>query len=237
MDLFSYNEKHNEANGEDNRDGSNDNDSWNCGAEGETGDPAILALRRQLIRNAWAILMVSRGVPMVLMGDECGRTQMGNNNSYCLDSEISWLDWSLGERDPGLLRFARLMTAFRRAHKVLREPEHPRNADVSGSGYPDLSWHGTSAWNADWSADARLLAFMLCGAHLEDDFIYVGLNSHWEALSLELPQLPDGRSWHVAVNTAMPSPLDIFEPGSEPSLGGQGHYLAGARSAIILVGR
>ena len=237
LDLFSYNEKHNEANGEHNQDGGNDNDSWNCGAEGETDDPGILALRQRQIRNAWAILMVSQGVPMVLMGDEFGRTQRGNNNTYCLDSEISWLDWSLADKHAGLLRFSSLMAAFRHQHPILRQREHPRNADVSGCGYPDLSWHGTSAWNADFSGGSRLMAFMLCGLHVGDTFIYVAANSHWDALPLQLPGLPEGTAWHMAVNTSMPSPEDIFEAGTEPRLDGQDSIIIGARSVIILVGK
>ena len=242
-DLFAYNSKHNEANGEGNRDGSNDNHSWNCGWEGECGDPGITALRRRLIRNAWAILMVSHGVPMVLMGDEMGRTQRGNNNAYCQDNDLNWFDWDLAERNADLVRFARTMIAFRKAHPVLRSRYHLCNQDYLGSGYADITWHGVQAWNADWSCNSRVLAFLLCGRYARrgtvcDDSIYVAMNSHWEPLPFEIPMPPPGGgTWHVAVNTGMPSPKDIFEPGSEPEWSGKGHFLLQAYTVAILVAR
>jgi len=237
MDLFSYNGKHNEANGEGNRDGGDDNHSWNAGAEGETADPGLLALRKRLIRNAWTLLMMSQGVPMVLMGDEAGRTQKGNNNTYCQDNDLSWFDWGLVEQNADLVRFARNMTAFRSAHPVLRQPGHLTHTDRSGQGYRDLSWHGTRPWAPDWSDSSRTFAFMLSGGHLGDNFIYVAANSHWQALEFGLPDLPPGLAWHVAVNTSMPTPEDIAAPGQEPALGGQRGFLVGAYSVIVLVGR
>jgi len=242
-DLFAYNEKHNQANGENNNDGGNDNDSWNCGWEGETDNPGINSLRMRLVRNAWAILMVSHGIPMVLMGDELGRTQRGNNNTYCQDNDLNWLDWGLAEKNAGLLRFARNMVAFRKAHPVLRNRYHLSNRDCIGSGYADISWHGEKAWNADWSEESRMLAFMLCGRHAKsgtvcDDYIYVAMNSHWETQYFEIPMpVPGSGKWHVAVNTGMPSPEDIFEPGSEPELGDQGHFLVAPYSVVVLVAR
>ncbi len=240
-DLFSYDHKHNEANGEGNRDGADDNHSWNCGAEGETADPAVLALRRRLVRNAWTVLLVSQGVPMVLMGDELGRTQQGNNNSYCQDSEVSWLDWRLAEQNADLLRFVRNLIAFRRAHPVLRQREHLQNRDRNGSGRSDVSWHGTRAWWADFGPDSRVLAFLLAGDQLAgreaDDDVYVALNAHWDALPFELPAPRAGRAWHVAVNTGVPSPEDSFPPGEEPRLDDQGSFLVGGRSVVVLVGR
>jgi glycogen operon protein len=239
-DLVSYNEKHNGANGENNRDGANDNSSWNCGAEGPTDDPAILALRRRQMKNAIAILMVSQGVPMILMGDEFGQSKSGNNNTYCLDTEINWLDWSLRERNEENFRFLKNMIAFRNAHPALRNKDHFRHTDYLGNGYSDISWHGTKAWQPDW--DGRVLAFMLCGQYAKggaakDDFIYVVMNMYWEALSFELPRLPDGTRWHVFANSSMPSPEDIFEPGTEPLLSDPNTFLVGARSVVILVGR
>jgi len=241
-DLFSYNEKHNEANGEGNNDGANDNLSWNCGWEGDTDDPAILALRKQLMKNALALLMISQGVPMVLMGDEMGRTQGGNNNTYCQDNALSWLDWSLVAKNADLLRFAQLIIAFRHAHPALRHCDHYRNQDYLGSGYADVSWHGTRAWQPDWSEESRVLAFMLCGRHAKggaahDCFIYAAMNSYWDALPFELPALHAGVQWHVAANTGMPSPEDIFAAGEEPVLADQGQALVGGRSIVILVGR
>ena len=242
-DLFAYNAKHNEANGEDNRDGANDNHSWNCGVEGPTGDPAVQALRRRMIKNAWTLLMVSHGVPMVLMGDEAGRSQRGNNNAYCQDNDINWLDWTLADKAHAeLFRFARTVIAFRKAHPVLRPREHMTHRDYVGSGYADITWHGTRAWQADWSEGSRVLAFLLCGRHarggtVEDEPIYVAANSYWEALPFELPGLPGGYAWHVAVNTSVPAPQDAFEPGNEPPLENQREFLVGGRSVAVLVGR
>jgi isoamylase len=241
MDMVSYNDKHNEANGENNNDGANDNNSWNCGWEGPTDDPGINALRERQVRNALTILMVSQGVPMILMGDEVGRTQYGNNNTYCHDSELNWLDWSLMEKNAGLLRFFKNAIAFRHAHPVLRGRTHMGHADYMGSGYPDLSWHGTEAWQPDWSAGSRALAFMLCGKHAkngttQDSYIYVALNSHWDSLWFHPPGLPQGSLWRIAINTGMPSPEDIWEVGGEPVLGDQGAIMLGARSSVVLVG-
>jgi isoamylase len=238
-DLVSYNDKHNEANGEGNRDGANDNASWNCGWEGPTTDPDILALRRRQMKNAMAMLLVSQGVPMILMGDEVAQSKLGNNNTYSLDTEINWLDWSLRDRNKEHFRFVKNMIAFRRAHPVLRNPEFFRYDDTGG-GYCDMSWHGARAWQPDWGG--RVLAFMLSGRHVEagaakDDFLYVAMNMYWEALPFELPRLPDGIRWRVFANTGMPSPEDIFEPGKEPELTEPAGCIVGGRSVVILVGR
>jgi glycogen operon protein len=242
MDLVSYNEKHNWANGENNNDGGNDNESWNCGWEGPTDDPGINALRRRQIKNAIAMLMVSQGVPMILMGDEVGRTQQGNNNTYCQDNELNWLDWTLLEGNADLFRFFKHMIAFRHAHPLLRNRWHFSNRDYVGSGYADITWHGTKAWSADWSDSSRTIAFMLCGKHAHggakpDNYIYVAMNVHWEAHWFDLPGLPDGMQWHVAANTGAPSPDDIWEPGREPVLADQGGLLVGDRSVVVLVGK
>ena len=241
-DLVSYNEKHNEANGEDNRDGANDNNSWNCGWEGPTDDPAINALRQRQMKNALAILLSSQGIPMLLMGDEVGRTQYGNNNTYCHDNELNWLDWALLEKNADLFRFVKNVVAFRHAHPALRNVHHLRNADYLGTGYPDISWHGHRAWHPDWNASSRSLAFMLCGQHARggktpDDYVYVAMHMHWDAAPFELPQLPGGRTWHVSANTGAASPEDAWEPGNEPQLANQQQFLMGPRSVAILVGR
>jgi glycogen operon protein len=239
-DLFSYNDKHNEANGEGNRDGDNNNHSWNSGVEGDTDDPEVARLRRGLIKSSLSLLMLSHGTPMLLMGDEMGRTKRGNNNTYCHDNELNWLNWELQESNGELLRYARNIIAFRKTHKVLRTREHLHNND-RGSGYPDISWHGTQAWNADWSGTSRVIAYMLNTHHVRDDaqtpFIYVALNSYWGALDLELPIIPEGLRWHLFANTGLPSPQDICEPGGESPLEGQGSYLIGPRSVVILIGK
>ncbi len=227
-DLVSYNQKHNEANGENSADGTNENLSWNCGWEGPTEDESINALRQRQAKNVMAILMVSRGIPMFLMGDEVGRTQGGNNNAYCHDDETTWLDWSLTETNAELLSFVRRCIAMRKAHPALRTP--------------DISWHGTKPWAPDWSASSRVLAFMLRGEPVASDTrgcdcLYVSLNMHWEALWFHLPPPPSPTTWHVAINTAMPGGEDAWDVGFEPRLAGQGNLLVGGRSVVVLVAR
>lgn len=241
-DLFSYNHKHNHANGEDNRDGTDNNYSWNCGWEGPTDNPTINALRRQMMKNAFAILMVSTGVPMMLMGDEAGRTQYGNNNAYCHDSELNWFDWSLLEKNQDLFRFCQCMIHFRHAHPILRNPNHFWHQDYVGSGYPDISWHGTEAWQPDWSPYSRALAFMLDGAHakggaIRDNSIYVAMNMYWEGLIFQLPPPPIGEQWYVFANTGLSAPHDIHLPGQELWLANQERFLLGPRSVAILVAK
>jgi glycogen operon protein len=192
------------------------------------------------MKNAIVMLMVSQGVPMLLMGDEVGRTKYGNNNTYCHDNELNWLDWELVNNNRGLFRFTKNCIAFRKAHPVLRNKTHFRNEDYMGSGYADITWHGTQAWQADWSGNVG--AFMLCGKHAkggatEDNYLYVAMNMHWDALPFELPDLPVGMIWHVSTNTGVPAPEDIWEPGSEPKLEDQNTFLVGGRSMVVLVGK
>lgn len=241
-DMFSYNGKHNEANGENNNDGANDNNSWNCGWEGESTDAAVNTLRLRQMKNALALMMVSQGVPMILSGDEVGRTQHGNNNTYCHDNELNWFDWWLVEENNELLRFARNIVAFRHNHPVLRSRDHLRFADYTGSGLPDISWHGTQAWRPDWLGTSRVLAMLLGGHHAKggrvtDDDVYVAINTYWDALEFEIPAPATGRQWRVAANTGAPSPEDIHPHGQEPLLESQGRCLVGGRSIVILVGR
>ncbi len=241
-DMVAYNQKHNEANGENNQDGNNDNDSWNCGWEGETNDDYINTLRHKQIKNALAILMVSQGVPMILMGDEMGRTQYGNNNSYCHDNELNWLNWELKEKNADLYNFTKHIINFRRNHPVFRNKDHFRNADYMNTGFPDISFHGTKPWQADWSPSSRVFAFMLDGGHAKngfvgDDVVYVAMNMHWESISFEIPQLSEGKHWHVSVNTEMPSPFDFHPISNEPRIEDQYHFMVSARSVIILIGK
>ena len=247
-DLVSYNEKHNIANGEENRDGANDNNCWNCGVEGETDDPAVIALRGRLQRNAFALLFLSQGVPMISMGDELGRTQNGNNNAYCHDEEWNWLDWA-PEKTPktprsdgeGLRRFVGLMAEFRRRHSQLRRSEYFTGKDVQGIGYPDISWHGTQPRQPDWGSDSHSLAFMIAGdmsapGGPEADFIYAAFNMWHKPLSFGLPLLPVGMRWRLVVDTARPSPDDFNEPGSEPLVADQSQITLTERSVIVLIG-
>ncbi len=239
-DLVSYNDKHNDANGWGNTDGGNDDHSWNCGAEGPTDDPGVLALRQQQMKNAFALLLTSRGVPMFLMGDEVARSQQGNNNTYCQDGEINWFDWTQVDQNADLRGFVENCLAFRHAHPVLRSAQHFRHTDYLGSGYPDISWHGTQAWQADWSGTSRVLAFMLCGRHAKegtasDENIYVAANMYWESLTFELPRPPEGTRWHQFANTgAVPS---SYSPGTEPALENDREIQIGAHSVVVLVAR
>ncbi|MFI6049832.1 glycogen debranching protein GlgX [Streptomyces violascens] len=238
-DLVSYNHKHNEANGEGNNDGGDDNHSWNCGEEGPSASAHVRELRLRQMKNMLAILLTSQGVPMILAGDEVGRTQLGNNNTYCQDNELSWFDWGLVEANAELLDFTRALIAFRHAHPVLRGSEHPLGTDQVGSGLPEVSWHGVRAWQPDWEAHSRVLGMLRCGRHAKggtvaDDHIYVGVNAHWEAHDLELPALPDGHTWHLAADTAAPS---VHPTGAEPPLRRPGHHHLAPHSVVILVGR
>ena len=241
-DSFSYNAKHNEANGEHNNDGANDNNSWNCGVEGETDDPDVIFLRRRQMKNALTILLLSQGVPMILMGDEVGRTQHGNNNAYCHDNETSWLDWTLLEKNADLFRYAKEVIRFRHVHPVLRNRFHYQHRDYVGSGYPDISYHGTRAWHCDWSSYSRVFAFLLCGLHAKqgtvaDTPIYVAMNMYWDAVNFQPPPLPEPARWHVFANTGMSPPEDVHSVGQEPVLEDQDNFLLGPRSVAVLVGR
>jgi isoamylase len=219
-DLVSYNSKHNEENGEGNRDGEDANHSWNCGHEGVTDDPEVLALRERQVRNALLLLMSSHGIPMVTAGDEFGRTQRGNNNAYCQDSELSWLDWTLADQNADLVRFTKNVIAFRQAHPALRRDEH-----ASGD---DVSWHGTAAWEPDWSQGSRLVAMMTrCG----DDVVYLAANSHWLQNTLELPEPPEGRYWCQFADTYTGS---ACAPGQEQVLADQSKLIVGPRSVVVL---
>lgn len=241
-DLVSYNEKHNLANGENNADGTNDNLSWNWGHEGETDDPEINAVRLRQQKNALALLFLSQGVPMLSMGDECGRTQLGNNNAYCQDEPWNWFDWSLREENSGLFRFTKLLIALRQANRALRQPEFLTGKDGMGSGYPDISWHGTQPWKPDWGTSSRTIAFMLCGRHGAavgglPHFIYGVFNMYHQPLAFTPPVLPKGMTWHRLADTSRESPDDIYELGNEVSLHGAAENLVKDRSAIILVGK
>ncbi len=237
-DLVSYNDKHNEANGEENRDGASDNHSWNCGAEGPTDDPVITTLRRRQIKNALTLLFLSQGVPMLLMGDECGRTQQGNNNAYCHDGPQTWFDWSLLETNVDLFRFCRLLIRFRMRHPMLRRPLHPGPAGAAGDS-TEMRWHGTRPGCPDWSPGSRVLALEWRGTDEQGqpDVVYCAMNMYWEPLDFELPSAPPGRRWHVFANTTMPTPGDVWDPGEEPPLSDQERFLAGGRSIILLVAR
>lgn len=215
-DLYSYNQKHNEANGWNNTDGSDDNRSWNCGAEGDTDDPEVLRLRMRMIKNACAVLMCSRGTPMFLAGDEFGNTQFGNNNAYCQDNLISWLDWSLLEKNQELFAFFSFMIHFRLEHDSIRKQTAPCSC-----GFPDISYHGVRPWEDTFTGDSRLLCVMFAGRKnktSEDDLVYLAINTYWEEQTIDLPQLAPTCCWKLRVNTGAEDPAACFvsQPAQEP---------------------
>ncbi len=233
-DLVSYNCKYNAANGENNRDGVEDNLSWNCGAEGETDDPTVLALRQRQTRNLLALLFLSRGVPMLLAGDEVGRTQQGNNNAYCQDNATSWFDWSLLEQHADLHRFTRLMIAFRKRFPALQSRRFYRGTP-GPRGLPDIAWHGCRLNAPGWhDPDSGVLAFTLGDVSPEAD-LHVILNMESQELVFDLPLL-SGRRWCLAIDTSRPAPLDIADPGQEENHDGL-TYKAHGHSVVVLVSR
>jgi glycogen operon protein len=229
-DLVSYNQKHNGANGEDNRDGSDDNRSWNCGVEGPTDDPAVEKLRNRQVKNFLTTTLLSMGMPMILMGDEVRRTQRGNNNAYCQDGEISWFDWSLVEKHADVLRFATLLIERRR----LRDMTHERQR-VSLNQLilkAKSSWHGVKLNQPDWSGQSHSVAFT---AELQNDkmFFHLILNAYWEPLDFELPPLDNNGRWRRWIDTALASPQDIVPWQTSPSISGF-TYRAEPRSVVVL---
>jgi glycogen operon protein len=211
-DLVSYNEKHNEANGEDNRDGTSENFSWNCGQEGETKDPQILSLRRRQAKNFMGILLLSQGVPMLLAGDEVLRSQRGNNNAYCHDNELSWFDWTLTEDNQDMFRFVKEMIAFRKRHACLRRKRFLRGVRQPGRHFPDVTWHGVKVNEPPWEdANGQILAFTLSGVAESEEDIHVVLNMSDTPQQTELPPIPNS-TWFRAVDTYQKSPGDILEP-------------------------
>ena len=229
-DLYSYNQKHNEANGWGNTDGADDNNSWNCGVEGETDDPAILALRKRLMKNACAILLCSRGTPMFLSGDEFADTRYGNNNPYCQDNLISWLDWSLLKKNKDLFDFFQYMIRFRKDHPVIRKDLEP-----SYLGVPAMSTHGLTPDETNFSGDSHVVCVRFAGYNestQKEDLVYLAVNSGWFPVTLTLPELPEHYKWKVAVNTGDPK-CQFFHKNSIPTV--ESKIFLGERSVIIFV--
>ncbi|MDX2242208.1 MAG: glycogen debranching protein GlgX [Leptolyngbyaceae cyanobacterium bins.302] len=237
-DLVSYNEKHNEDNGEQSRDGANDNNSWNCGVEGETDDPAIEALRQKQIKNLLTTLLMSQGTPMLLMGDEVRRSQRGNNNAYCQNNEISWFDWNLVDQHQDLRQFVTGMIHFIQSLELF---QHEALLDVlpnsSGKSYsthqPYVVWHGIKLNQPDWSYHSHSLAFSLFHPDAKEH-LHIILNAYWESLKFELPSLKRGIVWHRIVDTSLPAPED-FQPVTEAMRVKGSHYLVHDRSSIVLM--
>ncbi len=236
-DLVTYNEKHNESNGEGNRDGIDSNLSWNCGVEGATDDAGVEALRNRQVKNFAVMLMLSQGIPMFVSGDEVRRTQWGNNNAYCQDNEMSWFDWGLVEKHGDMLRFFTKMIAFRKQHAILRRGKF-FSGEVNQRGLADISWHGCRSNAPGWDNPAsRALAFTLGGFAQEDGEdmdVHVMLNMDWQDLAFDVPAVA-GRKWFKVVDTSEPSPLDIVEEGQTLEKCVDGLCVVGNRSIVVLV--
>lgn len=231
-DLYSYNEKHNEKNGWNNTDGDNSRHSWNCGAEGETDDPNVNGLRRRLIKNAFAALLCSRGPAMFFAGDEFCNTQFGNNNAYCQDNIISWLDWSRLEEFKEIHDFVRHMIQFRKEHPILRKMTKPSSCQ-----FPEISVHNGTPFNASTDYKTKLIGIMYAGRNeedTEDDIVFYCMNAYWEPLVMQLPVLPNGKHWHVDTNTNVEY-FDGEDFTAKTELLGVNTIRVPARTTIILV--
>lgn len=231
-DLYSYNEKHNEKNGWNNTDGDNNGHSWNCGAEGETDDPNVNGLRRRLIKNAFAALLCSRGPAMFFAGDEFCNTQFGNNNAYCQDNIISWLDWSRLEEFKKIHDFVRHMIQFRKEHPILRKMTKPSSCQ-----FPEISVHNGTPFNASTDYKTKLIGIMYAGRNeedTEDDIVFYCMNAYWEPLVMQLPVLPNGKHWHVDTNTNAEY-FDGEDFTAKTELLGVNTIRVPARTTIILV--
>jgi glycogen operon protein len=243
-DLVSYNVKHNEANGEKNRDGSDSNFSWNCGVEGPVNTPsplggrgqgegaAIEELRQRQVKNFLVALLTAHGTPMFVMGDEARRSQRGNNNAYCQANELSWFDWAGPRQHEDLARFVQTLIRFRRGHHIFHCERFWGGGEEDQLGMPKLTWHGVRAGQPDLGDDSHSMAFELESAD-GGEWLYVIFNAYWEPLRFTLPGLPSGRRWLRVVDTAQPSPADIAAPGQEVPVG-KDCYEVAARSAVIL---
>ena len=228
QDLVSYNRKHNEANGELNEDGTTENFSWNCGEEGPALTPDVEQLRKRQVRNFLTILFLSQGVPMLLGGDEMGRSQNGNNNAYCQDNETSWINWGLRDRNSDLYRFVRRLILLRKSSSLLK-----RTTFLDGS---HVTWHGVQPYEPDWSEQSRALGMLLTGDGQSDDLLLMA-NAGPDPIRFTLPPAFGSRSWFRLIDTALTAPEDAAEEGAEPLLGDQRTYDLAGRSVVVLLGR
>jgi glycogen operon protein len=239
-DLVSYDGKHNEGNGEDNRDGCNDNSSWNCGAEGDTGDARVMALRKQLAKNYVCQLLIACGTPMILGGDEFLRTQRGNNNAYCQDNEISWFDWTQADRNQDMVEFVHKVIGLTRRFPVLQSRKFLLGADLDDNGVPDLTWFGTEGGPPSWNdPEARTLCYQLDAGEGRGEGspkrLFFILHAHFEQKWVKLPPLPPGNGWFRILDTSLPSGEDFAAPGGEVRIDPGDHYIVNPRSTVALV--
>ena len=242
MDMVSYNMKHNEDNGEQNRDGGAENHSWNCGVEGPTKRRKVLELRKKQLRNGFLLLFLSQGTPLLLAGDEFGNSQSGNNNAYCQDNELSWLNWNLKRTNRDILDFVKAVIAFRKAHPVFSMKMEAKRMDWLSCGFPDVSYHGVKAWCPEFENFRRQLGIYYCGKYVkkpdgtEDNSFYVAYNMYWEACEFALPNLHKGERWHVALHTDRKEGGGVYAEGAEPEVEGR-QFVVPARTIVVFVGK
>lgn len=244
MDAVSYDEKHNEANGEDNHDGTDFNYSWNCGEEGTSRKKRTLALRARQLRNAFVMLLLSQGTPLLYGGDERGNSQSGNNNVYCQDNELSWVNWKTGKNFEFLTDYVKRMIAFRKSHPVFHQNRELRVMDYLSCGHPDISYHGKRAWLGDFENYSRSVGVFYGGDYIEansggketDSFFYVAFNMHWIPHEFALPDLPGKGRWKIAIDTGLEGTAGIYEKGKEPLLSDQRTVTVPERTILVLTG-
>ena len=242
MDLVSYDRKHNEANGEENRDGSNYNYSWNCGAEGPSRKKSVQTLRLSQRKNALSFLMLSQATPLLLAGDEFGHSAGGNNNAYCQDNKVNWLNWKFDKNGEEMFAFTKQLIAFRKAHPILHSQKMMRMMDYESCGYPDVSYHGEQAWYARFENYNRHLGILFCGMYEKkpdgssDDFIYVAMNMHWVTHEFALPLLPQGFAWQPVYATRSENVPRMTELYAGRQEGNEKMIVVPPRSVVVLIG-
>lgn len=243
MDNVSYDTKHNEANGENNQDGTDRNYSWNCGVEGPSRKKKILEMRRKQLRNSWLLTFLSQGTPLILAGDEFGNSQNGNNNAWCQDNEISWLNWNQIKTNKDIFAFAKAVIHFRKKHPVFHLPQEPKGLDYLSCGMPDVSYHGTKAWCPGFESFRRQLGILYCGRYAaqggkkEDDCFFVAYNMHWEPHEFSLPNLPKGQKWYVVFDTDAKEVNGFYPEGEEKQLEKQKFFMVQPRSIVVFMGK
>ncbi len=241
MDMVSYDTRHNEANGEFNQDGNHYNYSWNCGTEGPTRKKKVVELRKKQLRNAFLLLLLSQGTPLIMAGDEFGNTQSGNNNAYCQDNDISWLNWNLLKTNRDLFEFVKSVIAFRKAHPVFHMKEEAKNMDYLACGFPDVSYHGVKPWYPEYENFKRQLGILYWGDYAgksdgtADNHFYVAYNMHWEPHTFDLPNLPKKHQWHVVFHTDKMEENGRYEEGKEPVLEGKSIPIP-PRTIVVFMG-
>ncbi len=241
-DLVAYNYKHNEANLENNRDGTNDNNSWNCGVEGETGDAGIISLRKQLVKNYICYLLFSSGTPMILGGDEFMRTQKGNNNAYCQDNEISWFNWDQLKQNSDIFEFFKKAIAFTKRYTILQRRKFFFGKDMDADNIPDIMWCGKDGSKPSWDDPGlRTLCYQLDGGEEKSRFgdyhLFIILNADFNLQSVNIPQLKNGKRWYRVIDTSVKGGEDFLDTGKEILLNPSDYYLANPRSTVVLIGK